>query len=91
MPNEKIRVLRLLEYIYDTPDRMIDDMARWQVQGTKRYGNMTIHSTTLSPEILTEENVHTPNDLVTLPNDSARTAVDRMGSSEYIKFLPEDE
>lgn len=82
-----IRVLRLIEYTYATSETMIDDMERWQVQRAKKLSDMTIRSATLPPEILTEDDPRIPNDFTTLPNDSA---VGRMGSSGYIKFLPED-
>lgn len=86
-----VRVLRLLEYVYDTPETMVKDMERWQIQRVERHGDMTIRSTTLPAEILTEESERIPNDSVTLPDDSVRTTIGRMGSSEYIKFVPEDE
>lgn len=82
MADKKIRVLRLLEYVYDNSEAMIKDMERWQVQGVETHGHITIRSVTLSPEIL--------DDAEESPiGDSVQTAVGRMGSSGYIKFLPE--
>lgn len=84
MADKKIRVLRVLEYVYDDSETMIKDMERWQVQGVERHNGATIRSVTLSPEIL--------DDAEEGPiGDSVQTAVGRMGSSECIKFLPEDE
>jgi hypothetical protein len=46
----KIRVLRLLEYVYDTQERADADQARWQMPaiGWRRIGDMTIRSTILT-------------------------------------------
>lgn len=49
-----IRVLRLLEYVYDTPETMVKDMEHWQVQRVEKHSDMTIRSTTLPAEILTD-------------------------------------
>ena len=40
MPDNRIRVVRILEYIYDDVDHMDNDMSHWAVpaNGTKRYG-----------------------------------------------------
>jgi hypothetical protein len=47
-----IRVLRLIEYTYETPERMADDLQRWTRSG--RYGGplggMTFRSTNLDPQ-----------------------------------------
>ena len=52
-PAKKIRVLRVLEYVYDTPERMADDLTRWHVPptATVRHGSMSIRSATFLPEI----------------------------------------
>ena len=55
----QIRVLRLLEYVYDSVETMQADMQRWGVQGVRdlRVGarpgsGMMIRSTTLPLEVL---------------------------------------
>lgn len=49
----KIRVLRLMEYIYDSVESMEDDRKRWQVQGTYMFSpRVTIRSTVLDLETL---------------------------------------
>lgn len=51
----KFRVLRVLEYTYDTVERMLHDQDLWQVQGTKKFGEfLTIRSSVVTTEI--EEN-----------------------------------
>jgi hypothetical protein len=52
-----IRILRLLEYVYDDEARAEEDMARWQVPpvGSRRHGNMTIRSS-----IITDFNFEPP-------------------------------
>jgi hypothetical protein len=51
----KIRVLRIMEYIYDSADLAFSDMARWHVQGVYMPNNhMTIKSTSLPMEFLDE-------------------------------------
>lgn len=50
----KIRVLRLMEYTYESVEVMEKDMARWQVQGTEVHGSIKIKSTTLPLEVLDE-------------------------------------
>jgi hypothetical protein len=41
-----IRILRLLEYVYESNERAEEDMSRWKIPpvGTSRHGNMTIKS-----------------------------------------------
>jgi hypothetical protein len=58
----KYRVIRILEYVYDTPERMLDDQKHWQASagirdygGTQRYGSMTIRFAVLPPEAFEEE------------------------------------
>ena len=51
---EKIRVLRLIEYTYDTARAMAADMARWEIQGTRWQGRVRIRSVALPPEIVEE-------------------------------------
>lgn len=45
-----IRILRLLEYIYEDNESAEKDQALWQVPaiGTQRHGNMVIKSTILT-------------------------------------------
>lgn len=51
----KIRVLRLLEYVYDDVERCERDMANWHVQGSWRPNAWsTIRSVTLPFEVLDE-------------------------------------
>jgi hypothetical protein len=43
-----VRVLRLMEYVYEDIESALDDMGRWQVQGTfKPNKRMRISSTIL--------------------------------------------
>lgn len=51
----KIRVLRLMEYVYDDAERMVEDMSRWSVGSQEHYSRMSVRSTTLPPEILEED------------------------------------
>jgi len=46
----KIRVLRLIEYVYDSQERADADQARWQIPaiGWRRAGDMMIRSTILT-------------------------------------------
>lgn len=46
----KIRVLRLIEYVYDTQERADADQARWSMPATgwRRVGDMTIRSTIIT-------------------------------------------
>lgn len=49
----RTRVLRVLEYTYDTPERMANDIARWQIGATATRdmrNGMTIKSATFLPE-----------------------------------------
>jgi len=50
----KFRVLRLLEYTYDTAERMADDMSRWTIpaNGSHRAGQLVIRSAVLPLEII---------------------------------------
>jgi hypothetical protein len=52
-----IRILRILEYIYDDDDRAEEDMACWKIppMGSQRHGNMTIRSA-----IITDFNFEPP-------------------------------
>lgn len=47
-----IRVLRLLEYLYENVETMDRDMRRWDVQGAFTGDRMIIRSTTLPPTTL---------------------------------------
>ncbi len=63
----RIRILRLLEYVYEDSERAEKDMELWQVPaiGTQRHGNMIIKSTILADlnfESPTENNVESEND-----------------------------
>jgi hypothetical protein len=52
----KIRVLRLMEYIYDSIELAESDQARWQVQGVYRPNtSVTIKSAALPLEVLPDE------------------------------------
>lgn len=52
----RIRVLRLLEYTYDTVETMEADRKRWHVQeGRLVNPRITIRSTTLPLEVLDDE------------------------------------
>lgn len=43
-----VRVLRLMEYVYKDIESALDDMGRWQVQGTyKPHRGLRISSTVL--------------------------------------------
>lgn len=46
----KIRVLRLIEYVYDSQERADADQARWQIPAIswRRAGDMMIRSTILT-------------------------------------------
>lgn len=46
----KIRVLRLIEYVYDTQERADADQGRWQMPaiGWRRVGDMMIRSTIIA-------------------------------------------
>lgn len=48
-----IRVLRLLEYTYDSAESMVNDQLHWQVQGVYRPNSkMVIKSTVLPLEVI---------------------------------------
>ncbi len=49
-----LRILRVIEYTYETPERMVEDMARWQVgaNATKYFGSETIKSAIILPEVV---------------------------------------
>lgn len=53
-----IRVLRVLEYVYDNADDALDDEAHWFVQGTKvankKGGAMRISSVVVSRTVVNE-------------------------------------
>jgi hypothetical protein len=54
MAKAKIRVLRLLEYTYESVEEMEKDMKRWGVQGVRGYNpRCVIKSVTLPLEVLT--------------------------------------
>ena len=49
-----IRVLRILEYVYETPERMAQDMQRWGVGANASYEagrGLTIRSATMPAEV----------------------------------------
>jgi len=52
----KIRVLRVLEYLYDDVERMTEDMERWAVPqtGVKQVSGMAIRSATFPASLLLE-------------------------------------
>lgn len=45
----KIRVLRILEYTYDTPEKMVQDMNRWT--HTINVAGMVMTTTHMDPQI----------------------------------------
>lgn len=47
---DKIRVVRLIEYTYDNPERMASDMLHWT--HTHKDGSMEMRSAVLQPEYL---------------------------------------
>lgn len=52
-----VRVVRIMEYTYKTPEQAIEDMARWQVQGTyypRGLGNPTTITSAVLPMTLLE-------------------------------------
>jgi hypothetical protein len=56
MADKPIRVLRLLEYTYDSVEVMERDMANWKVQGVERPNTKTtIKSVVLPLEVLDVE------------------------------------
>lgn len=48
----KIRILRLIEYVYDTPEVMCRDMKQWTLQHS--FGGVSMTSTVLPPDILSQ-------------------------------------
>ena len=48
----RIRVLRLLEYVYPDAEAMVADMGHWQIQSQRRMGGTRITSTVLPPEVM---------------------------------------
>lgn len=53
--SKKIRVLRVLEYVYDDVEIMERDMARWTVPHVQHGGKFTIRSTTLPFEVVSDD------------------------------------
>ncbi len=52
----KYRVIRVLEYTYDTAERMVEDRQAWFVQGFRhQLGGMTINSAVMVPELIEDE------------------------------------
>ena len=49
-----VRVLRIMEYRYDSLTRANEDMDRWQVQGSRKFGHCTVTSTTMPVEEVDE-------------------------------------
>ena len=45
-----IRILRLMEYVYETNDRAQKDMERWEIpaNGAKNFGGMVIKSSIIT-------------------------------------------
>jgi hypothetical protein len=58
----KIRVLRLLEYIYDTAERAQKDQERWQVpaNGSRLAGDMIVRSAIITDMHYVEETITIP-------------------------------
>lgn len=48
----RVRVLRVLEYVYVDAEAMVADMGHWQIQTMRRMGGTTIRSTVMPPEVL---------------------------------------
>ena len=53
--SKKIRVLRVLEYVYDDVEIMEKDMARWMIPHVKHTTGFTIRSTTLPFEVVSDD------------------------------------
>lgn len=52
-----VRVVRIMQYTYETPEQAVADMARWQVQGTfhpKGLANPTTITSAVLPMSLPE-------------------------------------
>lgn len=60
--NHVFRVLRVIEYRYDTAERMAEDMLNWTSQGS--YNNMSFVSTTIPVEILNKNSIDLIGDLL---------------------------
>lgn len=53
---KRIRVVRVLEYSYDSVEAMEADMQCWEVQGVRRFSSrLAIRSSTFPLEVLEEE------------------------------------
>jgi hypothetical protein len=48
----KVRVLRVIEYVYPDAQTMVRDMANWGVQGLGKFGQVTLNSVVLAPEVV---------------------------------------
>lgn len=51
----KVRVTRILNYTYESLEDACDDVDRWAVQGTRKFGKTTIMSRSLPPDYDEEE------------------------------------
>jgi hypothetical protein len=53
----KFRVIRVLEYTYDTAERMVEDRKHWFVKDITgpQIGGMSIKSSVMVPEIIEDE------------------------------------
>jgi hypothetical protein len=58
----KIRILRLLEYVYDNPERAQKDQERWQVpaNGSRLTGDMIVRSSIITDMHYVEETITIP-------------------------------
>lgn len=58
----KVRILRLLEYIYDTPERAQKDQERWQIpaNGSRISGDMVVRSAIIIDMSYMEETITIP-------------------------------
>lgn len=52
---KKFRVLRVIEYIYDSPEQMVEDRKHWVVQGTERMGRVVLNSAVVTTEVVIDE------------------------------------
>lgn len=59
---ERVRVLRILEYEYESMDYMDKDMGRWNLaaNGFKSTGSMVVRSITMFPHPLEEQEQDEP-------------------------------
>ena len=57
----KVRVLRLIEYTYDTPQRAEEDMAKWQMpaNGTRYLGGGKVLRSAIITDLNFEEKPNT--------------------------------